>query len=188
MCVTGVRVNHVITGVCGASQSNRDLNVAARSHTDTRSCRAAFYTHCACLHCCIVTVPVPSRRCPRHHPVCAQFAPVVCSLSSPAGAALLTIAVCLAAILLSQCVSAWGVRHIPGPWRYPVVGNIPHLVKRPWSRVLQFSRTYGGIFKVYVCVRVCEKERECVCVCVCARVCVCVNHCLLCLLCHGVRS
>lgn len=56
----------------------------------------------------------------------------------------------LTTVLVAQFVQAWPVRHIPGPFSFPLIGNVPHLMWRPWARVLQFSRVHGGVFKVYV--------------------------------------
>lgn len=57
-------------------------------------------------------------------------------------------------LLLSHAITAWPLRHIPGPPRIPILGHIPHLMSRPWARMLAYARTYGGVVKMCVCVRV----------------------------------
>ena len=64
-----------------------------------------------------------------------------------AAAAVGTVCV-LAAALLAQFVQGWGVRGVPGPARFPLLGSIPYLVRAPWTRVLHFTRHYGPIVKM----------------------------------------
>jgi cytochrome P450 len=53
-------------------------------------------------------------------------------------------------VLVYQHFQARPVKHVPGPFSFPFIGNVPHLMNRPWSRVLQYSKVHGGIFKVFV--------------------------------------
>ena len=60
------------------------------------------------------------------------------------------VGVVLLGVLAYQHSQARPVRRLPGPFSYPIIGNIPNLLKRPWTTFSAFAEKYGGIYKVYV--------------------------------------
>ena len=48
----------------------------------------------------------------------------------------------------SRAMRLWS---IPGPRRWPIMGNIPDLTSEPWLRFYRFYQKYGSIYKMFVC-------------------------------------
>lgn len=56
----------------------------------------------------------------------------------------------LMGVLLRDLVNAARLGSLPGPPRWPIVGNIPDLLKEPWLRFFEFYQQYGGIYKMFI--------------------------------------
>ncbi len=60
------------------------------------------------------------------------------------------VAVSVVALLAFQYLQSLPVAHIRGPVRFPVLGSIPFLLKRPWETFSRWSNEQGPVYKVFI--------------------------------------